>query len=349
MLIASALAFVFAAGVQTGSTAVVPTAIENGLLDRACKDSAQQPDVHEKCRDEKLTAMRADFGKDLAKVKAEDRKTVDDACNPLLADAALKGREPYVDCMVDHLVALSKSMKRGRAFAQAMASSAAAAAETPAADAAPPPPARAAGIPMPMMIGGVVAGVFVLGGIAFVVMRAKKAPVRKCRQCGADSPDSDLCANCRRAAAEALRRSKTERADQLRQEAEEAKREELRQQQKAHLQKQREAEERRVREYDEARERAHAERIAEASRPNTPEPESAPSPYDAEAFDPYVILGVAPDATVDAIKKAYETAKKKYDPDLVGHLSEEVQAHYREKAQAVDRAYAVIGGGSLPA
>ena len=340
MLIASALAMVLAAGVQTGSDPAIPTAIERTLVDRACKDAA--PDGMEQCREDKLAALRADFGKDLAKVKADDRRAVDDTCNPLLADAALKGREPYLDCMVDRLVALSKGMKRGKAFAQAMAT---AAAEAPVADTAPAPAPRPAGLPMPMMIGAALGVIALGGGLAFVVMRSKKPPVRKCRQCGADSPDADMCANCRRAAAEALRRSKTERADQLRQEAEEAKREEMRQQQKMLLQQQREAEERRVREYDEARERAHAERVAEASRPNTPEPE-APSPYDPEAFDPYVILGVSPDASNEAIKQAYEAAKKKYDPDLVGHLSEEVQAHYREKAQAVDRAYAVIGGGS---
>ena len=106
----------------------------------------------------------------------------------------------------------------------------------------------------------------------------------------------------------------------------------------------REAEEKLVRDYDEAREREHASKIAQAVAPNTPEPEP-PSPFDAEAFDPYMILGVSPDATADAIRAAYQAAKKKYDPELVGHLSEEVQAHYREKAEAVQRAFEVIGGG----
>jgi len=352
MLIASALAIALAAGVQAGSfEAANPTAIERGLVDRACKGSSEQPDVNETCRAEKLTAMRGDFGKDLAKVAAADRTKIDETCTPLLEDAALKGRAPYLDCMVQQLTALSKGRRKGgNAFAATMAATAA---ETPA-EAAPAPVARASsGLPMPVMIGAAVGVIAVGGGIAFVAMRSKKPAVAartgKCRQCGAASPDSDLCANCRRAAAEALRRANAERIEAQKKMAEEAKREQQREAARLEQQKHREAEERRVREYEEMREREHAAKIEEAVATNAPEPPPPPSAYDAEAFDPYVILGVAPDASADVIKKAYEAAKKKYDPDLVAHLSEEVQQHYREKSQAVDKAFEVIGGGSQPA
>ena len=46
---------------------------------------------------------------------------------------------------------------------------------------------------------------------------------------------------------------------------------------------------------------------------------------------------------------AYDQAKKKYDPDLVGHLSEEVQSHYRAKSEAVDKAFQTLTGGPQPA
>ena len=67
VIASSALAIALAAGLQAGTPdPAIPTAIERGLLARACKDSAEQPDVNEKCRDEKLASLRADFGKDLA-------------------------------------------------------------------------------------------------------------------------------------------------------------------------------------------------------------------------------------------------------------------------------------------
>ena len=104
-----------------------------------------------------------------------------------------------------------------------------------------------------------------------------------------------------------------------------------------------------MRAYDEQREREHAAKVAEAVAPNAPEPPPAPSGYEEEPTDPYTILGVKPDAGPDAIRAAYEQAKKKYDPDLVGHLSEEVQAHYRAKSEAVDKAFQTLTGGPQPA
>src|SRR5262249_5441504 len=139
MSIAPALTLVLAvAGFQTGSLEIpIPTTIERGLSARACKDSADHADVNEKCREEKLAGLRTDFGKDLTKVKADDRKKVDAACTPLLADAALKGKEPYFECMLAQLTALKT---RGRKPANAAAPDAAPApSEAPAADSAAAP------------------------------------------------------------------------------------------------------------------------------------------------------------------------------------------------------------------
>jgi hypothetical protein len=348
MVIASALAMALAIGVQTGTDPVIPTAIERGLVERACKDSAEQPDVNEKCRDEKLTAMRTDFGKDLAKVKVDDRKKVDATCSPLLADAALKGRGPYFDCMLEQLTAIT--MRSRRKTANAAADAAPAPSDEPAAAPAPPP-APPSGMSTPTMIVATL-GVVALGGVvAFVAMRSRggrKPAMRKCKSCGADVPDAELCANCRREAAEALRRANAERVEQQRQAAEEARREQEREATRIEQAKMREVEAARVRAYDEQREREHASKVAEAVTPNAPEL-PAPTGYEEEPTDPHVILGVAPDASAEAIAAAYQQAKKKYDPDLVGHLSEEVQTHYREKAAAVEKAFQTLTSGPQPA
>ncbi|HMD33777.1 MAG TPA: DnaJ domain-containing protein, partial [Vicinamibacterales bacterium] len=189
------------------------------------------------------------------------------------------------------------------------------------------------------------------GGVAFVVMRTRGAKTKKCKSCGADTPaeaESEFCENCRKQMAEAARQRKADQTEQARRAAEEAKRESDQKARRLELQKTREAEEKRVREYEELKQREYESKVAEALRPNTPEP-APTSPYDANAFDPHAILGLAADATPEAITAAYQAAKKKYDPDLVGHLSEEVQAHYREKAEAVEKAYQTLTGGSQAA
>jgi hypothetical protein len=203
-------------------------------------------------------------------------------------------------------------------------------------------------MPMPAMIAATLGVIALGGGIAFVAMRSrggpKKPAMRQCKRCGADVPDSDLCANCRREAAEALRRTNAERIEQQRQAADESRREQERQAARLEQQKHREAEEKRVREFEEERARQHAEKIAEAVAPNAPEPPAAPTGYEEESTDPYAVLGLKKDASLDAINNAYQQAKKKYDPELVGHLSEEVQAHYRSKADAVEKAYQTLTG-----
>ena len=349
MFIAPVLAIALAAGVQAGTPEpAIPTTIERGILDRACRASIEQPDVNERCRDEKLVALRSDFGKDLAKVTAADRQRVDETCTPLLKDAALKGRAPYLDCTVEQLTAISRNRRKGgNAFAAVMAALPVASDASPVQTPSASP--RPSGMSMPTMIVATLGVVAVGGGIAFVAMRSKKPAMRQCRTCGVAVPDSDLCANCRREAAEALRRSKAERAEQQRQAVEEVRRDQERDSARAEQAKLREAEAARVRAYDEQRERDHAAKITEAVAPTAPEPPPAPSGYEEESTDPYVILGVKADAAPDAIRAAYDQAKKKYDPDLVGHLSEEVQSHYRAKSEAVEKAFQALSGGPQPA
>lgn len=56
----------------------------------------------------------------------------------------------------------------------------------------------------------------------------------------------------------------------------------------------------------------------------------------------YKILEVSPDATNDEIKKAYRELAKKYHPDKVSHLGEEVKKAAEEKIVKLNAAYEAI-------
>lgn len=53
----------------------------------------------------------------------------------------------------------------------------------------------------------------------------------------------------------------------------------------------------------------------------------------------YKILGVEPDATDDDVKKAYREMAKKYHPDKVAYLGEDVRKSAEQKLQEVNEAY----------
>jgi curved DNA-binding protein CbpA len=56
----------------------------------------------------------------------------------------------------------------------------------------------------------------------------------------------------------------------------------------------------------------------------------------------YAVLGVPPDAAPDQIRAAYEQAKKKYDASQYEHFGVELQAHFKTKAEAVERAFQML-------
>ena len=56
----------------------------------------------------------------------------------------------------------------------------------------------------------------------------------------------------------------------------------------------------------------------------------------------YKILGIDPDATDDDIKKAYREMAKKYHPDKVAYLGEDVRRSAEQKLQDVNEAYEKI-------
>lgn len=58
-----------------------------------------------------------------------------------------------------------------------------------------------------------------------------------------------------------------------------------------------------------------------------------------EAKDPYRILDIKPQATLEEIKHAYRLQASRYHPDKVSHLGEEFQTLAKEKFQDIQWAY----------
>jgi len=323
------------------------SALERALAERACDVIAMSrglaPSDHEKCVDDQLSSLRDDLGVNLARLTPADRLKLDAACSSLQGAAT---REAYLDCVGRQLVPLRERLRKVKP--------AAAPVDAPAVDAAAPP---AALVPSPAappasrrwrfvaVAGGSIVVLAAAAG-AVVVLRKRKPASHVCRQCGTPVADAGaLCANCRHQAAEAARRAAAERAA----EAEAAVRREKEAAEAAAQLEQRQQEAARQAEIEEEARRLASEEAAEAARQrelaarhqhgavgSTPGAESD--------IDPYATLGVARDASPDAIRAAYEEAKAKYDLENVSHLSPEVQQHYREKGEAVERAFKMLSG-----
>lgn len=70
-------------------------------------------------------------------------------------------------------------------------------------------------------------------------------------------------------------------------------------------------------------------------RQHDQQPDSEPE----NEFDPYVVLGVARNASKEQIRAAYLRQMAKYHPDKVAHLGDDLQELAKLKAQAINRAY----------
>lgn len=320
-----------------------PTAIEQALIEYVCS-AARAPgalatDTYEQCLRAKLLSLRADFGRDLGRLSAADRRALDSACNKI---REMQGREAYVGCVNDQLVSLRNRRSRGKPAAADAAATASPSASNPSPTVEPPAPSSSSGF-SGIWIGASLAGLFVAGG-AWLVVKGRR-PSARCRTCGTKMTEAgDLCQKCRHEAAEALRRAAAERAEheraqveeprRLREQAEEQQREKARQEEEARLrfeeqERQREAAERQRQ--DELRQREEeSRRLAQMSDASQ------------ATFDPHMVLGVPRDASQDVIEAAYHEARLKYDLDQVSHLGPELQEHYKKKAQAVDRAFEML-------
>ncbi len=326
------------AGPQTPPSDTGPgTALELALAERACSAPAyaMDPDAHEQCISAQIAALRADFGRDLRRLSVNERKAFDAACGRLNTAVT---REGYVDCLNGQIVARRKRLEKSSALAQVEESPVPAV--LPSVD-----ETRSSGSPAwrAVLTAGAVLVLAATAGVAFAVR--KRRPVRRicegCKQPIAEA--AGLCADCRRAAAAALRHANEERAAE--QSAQEALRHEQAQREEEHrlLTAQREAEAR-LREAEEARRSDEEEQLKrEAARPAH---DAALAQPVETAFDPYAVLGVTSGADLSSIRAAYEAAKSRYELDSVAHLGYDVQEHYRLKSEAVVRAYEMIAGAN---
>ena len=330
-----------------------PTPIEQALMEYACRVPGQAMptvDVYETCLRAQLVTLRTDFGVDLQRLSAAERRTIDKTCSAVRTD---RGRDAYVGCMNGQLVALrsKRAPAKGANAAVTAAPAEAPASDQPDAgavvasaapvDTAPVVPARSSA-PLWLGFGALLA---VAGG-AWLFLRPgpKRAVVHLCKVCGADTGEGDLCANCRHDAADSQRRALAERAEQQRQLELDARR------------AQEDAEARRLQAEDESRRaqeaagEAERERQREAARQREEETRrwqqaaaaAIAGPVDDATIDPYAVLGIPQTATADDIKRAYAEASAKYAPDQVAHLGQELQDHYRSKSKAVEGAFELL-------
>jgi DnaJ-domain-containing protein 1 len=321
----------------------VPTAIERALIERTCRatELSTKIDAHRQCLNAQMLWLRSDFGRDLSRLAGPDRRRIDAACSRL---SAAGQREAYLDCLGNQLVTLHNRRNRGNPAVTQEVAVAVAASPLLAPLAAPVQTHAASSWTSAMVIGGTLGTVFAAAGFVFLTRRSRRAPHR-CRTCGVDVPDSDLCPICRHEAAEALRGANAERAQNQRAQEEEERRQheqEMEQQE----QRARDEHEARMREQEMARQLAADEELRQADAAVlpvvSPAEKLAPVVDELEVFDPHAVLGVPHDAGLDDIRTAYDQARTKYDPDLVSHLGDEARAHFKAKAESVERAYQIL-------
>jgi hypothetical protein len=322
-----------------------PTAIEQALVERACSNVASgrtfETDPHAQCLAAQLVWLRNDFGRDLRRLSASERSMLDSSCSRVQTS---QGREAYLDCITGQLTALRNRRNRAKGAAAEPPPVTA-----PLANTAPPDTtsAQRASSPTAMIIGGVLLTIAAIAAGALALLRNRRQ--RTCCECGAAVPDSgDLCSDCRRSAAEEVRRVATERLTQERA-ADEQQRKLRAQEEEQRRRAARKEEEARLRVLEDARQREETRRREEQARRQAEDAlrrsqvaavESRP----VEEFDPYVVLGVPRDTTRERIRAAYEEAKTKYDHENVAHLGVDIQDYYHAKAEAVDRAYQMLAG-----
>ena len=324
-----------------------PSAIEHALVEYLCR-AVHGPtmigtQVYQSCYAEQLAALRQPFGPDLANLTRADRRSLDAWCGKMQAAG---DRDAYLACINRQLVRLKEERAAKAKPAEAddvKETEAAAPVETNAAVEPRPPAAQSSsGTPWLMLaIGGVVASA---GGAAFVLLRNRRAPQQACRGCGAAVDGAgDMCASCRHEAAEARRRAAAERAEDARLQAEHARREAELQDEEARREQERRDEAARLAAEAEQRRRDEQERrLQQAARAADAAGGAAQAAGGEDKFDPCAVLGVAPGADAEEIRAAYEQAKAKYDPREYEHLGVELQAHFKAKADAVERAFLML-------
>jgi DnaJ-domain-containing protein 1 len=335
-LMAPLAVLAFSAELQTvAQDSSVPTAIEQALIEHRCRTTvaagAPGTDAYQECPGVQLLSLRTDFGRDLSRLSAAERRSIDADCSTIRAS---QGRDGYVDCLSGKLVSLSNRRTRTR----------------PDSSAAAPPPheivpaASLAPLAIPasssssgLWIGVVLIALAAAAGGVFLAMKTRRS-ARKCRVCGMNLSDSgDLCQKCRHEAAETVKRAAAERTGHERAQ-EEAQRQQSEHKETELRLKSFEEEEARLRQQEQARQEEQARREAGQLEEEARQRRQIDVASE-EVFDPCSILGVSRDATQEAVRAAYQEAKLKYDPEQVAHLGAELQEHFKAKAKAVEEAY----------
>lgn len=78
--------------------------------------------------------------------------------------------------------------------------------------------------------------------------------------------------------------------------------------------------------------------------PAPPPPPPPPPPRHEARWDPYAVLEVRRGASADEITRAYREQMKRYHPDRVSGLGEELQRLAHEKSVEIQRAYSELSG-----
>jgi DnaJ-domain-containing protein 1 len=329
--------------------------MEQALIEYACHVPGQArsgQDAYDACLTAALAALRSDFGRDLQRLAAKDRRRIDATCAEL---RIMRGRDAYVACLSDGLRAIGSN---GTTTPLAAGSHGASADAAEIASATIAPPSAGAIDAQTTEVRSSGGGTWILwlttmavlaaaGGGAWWFRKDRAAPpaLRLCRVCGADTDGhGELCGPCRHEAAEAQRRAIAERSERQRTVAEEERRaqKEIEPQaiQAAEAERARQALER---EAELAREQEAARQREEETRRWQQAAAAALVPSaDEQVTDPYAVLGLVPTASEAEIHFAYLEAIAKYAPDEVAHLGEELRNLYTAKAKSIQQAYETL-------
>jgi hypothetical protein len=333
------------------SDPAIASPIEQALIEQACSTPpaiAIDADKHDECLHAKLASLRADFGRDLGRLSSGDRRRIDAACEQI---RGAEGREGYLTCLASQLATLQVRLNRGRSAAAEPAAVAVASLEAPVVNIAAPAPSSSGSSPSGtwVVVGLTLATLSAAAIGLFFAVKARPRAAHVCRVCGTSVEGAgDLCASCRREAAEAIRRAAAERTERqhahddqerCQREQEEEERRRLAQEAEDAREQQREL----ARQGEEAVLRVEEEARRRDALSDQVEPPRVPHSEDDDAvFDPYRVLAVPHDANADVIRTAYNQAKSRYDLGEVEGLGDEIKQHYSLKAQEVDRAFQML-------
>jgi hypothetical protein len=190
-----------------------------------------------------------------------------------------------------------------------------------------------------------------VAGVGLVMANKKVRPQapRVCRACGTGVEGAgDLCVPCRHEAAEALRRAASERAERARSaddpDPQQGERDEDdRQRQALEAEDAQRQHQELARQAEEAAPQAEEEALRRKAEEAEAQRQAICTEEDA-VFDPYGALDIPPDANADVIQAAHTRAKAKYDAREVEDMGDQIKLHYRQKAEAADRAFQMLTG-----